>query len=415
MTDTGSTEERQQAPEDDQAKKPRRKQGGRGKPAKVVEVPPMATKAHMRKRHWGLIFSFCAIVLLPLAVTGWYLSFKAIDQYASVVGFTVRQEEGAGASDLLGGLAAQVGGVSGGSDTDILYEFIQSPAMVEALDAKFNLTEIYSAPYDLDPVFALAPDSNLEDLLDYWHRIIRVSYDGNSQLIELRVLAFEASIAQEIAEEVLDQSQQLINDLNSQARADTIRYAELDLDEAQRRLRESRSALINFRARTQLVDPETDLQGRMGVVNTLQGQLAEALIALDLLTQSTSERDPRVVQAQRRIEVIRERISAERRNVARGDDDGLSGDYPTLLAEYEGLVVDREFAEQSYTAALKALDVARADAARQSRYLATYVRPTLPQSSEFPQRWTIFGLFALFLSLAWAILALIYYSIRDSK
>ncbi len=327
----------------------------------------------------------------------------------------MRQEEGAGASDLLGGLAAQVGGVSGGSDTDILYEFIQSPAMVEALDAKFNLTEIYSAPYDLDPVFALAPDSNLEDLLDYWHRIIRVSYDGNSQLIELRVLAFEASIAQEIAEEVLDQSQQLINDLNSQARADTIRYAELDLDEAQRRLREARSALINFRARTQLVDPETDLQGRMGVVNTLQGQLAEALIALDLLTQSTSERDPRVVQAQRRIEVIRERISAERRNVARGDDDGLSGDYPTLLAEYEGLVVDREFAEQSYTAALKALDVARADAARQSRYLATYVRPTLPQSSEFPQRWTIFGLFALFLSLAWAILALIYYSIRDSK
>ena len=59
------------------------------------------------------------------------------------------------------------------------------------------------------------------------------------------------------------------------------------------------------------------------------------------------------------------------------------------------------------------LEVAREDAARQSRYLATYVKPTLAQNAEYPKRWILAGLAGLFLLLIWSILALIYYSIRD--
>jgi len=119
------------------------------------------------------------------------------------------------------------------------------------------------------------------------------------------------------------------------------------------------------------------------------------------------------VQANRRIEVIRNQIAEERQNVARGEEG--NDDYPTLLAEYEGLIADRQFAEQSYLAALTALDTAKAEATRQSRYLATYVAPTLPETAEFPQRWTLLGLAALFVLLSWFILVLIYYSVRDSR
>jgi capsular polysaccharide transport system permease protein len=128
-----------------------------------------------------------------------------------------------------------------------------------------------------------------------------------------------------------------------------------------------------------------------------------------------------VVQAQRRIDVIRQRIAEERRSFAAevpqsadpSDRDGRSEDYPSLLAEYEGLMVDREFAEETYRAALAGFDLARAKAERQSRYLATYIEPTRAQQSEFPQRLSIFGLVAGFLVLLWGVLALIYYSVRD--
>jgi capsular polysaccharide transport system permease protein len=155
-------------------------------------------------------------------------------------------------------------------------------------------------------------------------------------------------------------------------------------------------------------------------MNNLQQQLAEAFIEFDLIRETTNPNDPRVTQAARRIEVIRARIRDERQSFATdgpqgsGSQDSVGGeDYPRLIAEYEGLVVDREFAEETYRAALAAFDLARANAQRQSRYLATYVEPTRAERAEYPRRFVIAALAGGFLLLAWSVMALIYYSVRD--
>ena len=376
----------------------------------------MAGPARMRRRHWGLVASFVLIVLAPLVTVGFYLFTVAQDQYASTTGFTVRQEEGRTATDLLGGLA-QFGGMAGGTgDSDILYEFILSQALVARIDNRLDLVGHYAAHHADDPVFTLSPDAMIEDLLAFWQRMVRLSHDQSTGLIELRVLAFSPDMAQGIARNILSESQILVNDLNATARADTIRLADADLAAAVERLREAREALTGFRIRTQIVDPESDLQGRMGVLNNLQQQLAEALIEFDLLAENTNNAsDPRLVQAQNRIAVIQVRIMEERATFTLQNVGSGQQDYPTLMAEYEGLVVDREFAEESYRAARTALDIARANANRQSRYLAAYIQPTLLQTAEFPRRTIILALIALFLFMTWATLALVYYSIRDRQ
>ncbi|MEL7087752.1 MAG: sugar transporter, partial [Planctomycetota bacterium] len=60
-----------------------------------------------------------------------------------------------------------------------------------------------------------------------------------------------------------------------------------------------------------------------------------------------------------------------------------------------------------------AMDLARDDVIRQSRYLATYIRPTLAETAQYPQRDVILGLVTLFALLSWAVGCLIFYSIRD--
>ena len=89
--------------------------------------------------------------------------------------------------------------------------------------------------------------------------------------------------------------------------------------------------------------------------------------------------------------------------------------YATLVGEFESLLVDREFAEQTYTAALISFDTATAESLRQTRYLAAHVRPTLAEKSEFPQRWTLLGVITLFAFLTWSVLALVVYSLRDRR
>ncbi|KAA8606409.1 sugar transporter [Salipiger aestuarii] len=396
--------------------------GGRGgagqaQPA-VVEVAPIAAPTRMKRRHWGLLLSFLLGVMLPLAVTVFYLTEVAVDQYSSTTGFTIRKEEGGSASDLLGGLAS-ITGSSTSSDADILYEYIQSQEIVLALDAELDLRGYYSQHWADDPAFSLWPDATIEDLLWFWPRVVRISYNQATGLIDLEVLAFDAPTAQKISQLIVRESQAMINDLNEAARADAMRYARVDLEESLARLKVAREALTQFRTRTKIVDPATDLQGRMGVLSNLQQQLAEALVQYDLVRGDARDGDPRLVQERRRIEVIRARIAEERQNFASADGSaetgGLTESYPDLIGEFESLSVDQEFAEETYRNALAALDLARANASRQSLYLAAYVRPTLAQSAEYPQRGMISLLTGLFLFLTWAAIALIYYSIRDRR
>lgn len=399
--------------------KPPQRPGPVGAPARPVPqmpppqapVKPTASIARLKPRHLGVAASFVVIVLLPILVSTWYLYARAEDQYASYMGFTVRSESGVSPSELLGGLSSLVGSTSStGNDTDILYKFIQSHDLVQRIDDRLDLRAIWSKPEN-DPVFAYTGNDSLEDLLSEWERKVRVYYDEG--MIDLRVVAFDPKDAQAITQAIYDESTILVNELNAVAREDALRYARNDLDEALERLRSARQEMTEFRNRHQLVDPAADVAGQAGVVSTLQAQLAEQLVALGLLQANAQENDPRIEQTQLRVNVIREQIAAERQKF--GSETATGEALSTVVGQFESLMVDREFAEQTYIASRAAYDAARAEAARQTRYLAAYVKPTLAEDSEFPKRLKLLPLLGGFLLLIWIVGILTYYSLRDRR
>lgn len=65
---------------------------------------PLAKPARLRRHHWGVLLVMMLLVVVPIAGTAVYLFAIAKDQYASTTAFTVRQDEGGSATDLLGGL-----------------------------------------------------------------------------------------------------------------------------------------------------------------------------------------------------------------------------------------------------------------------------------------------------------------------
>jgi len=357
--------------------------------------------------------SFVAMVLVPAAAAAFYLWSIATDQYASTVAFSVRSEEVSSAVELLGGITELSG--SSSSDTDILYEYIQSQKLVALLNDELDLESIWSRP-EYDPVFAYNPSGTIEDLVDYWIRMVKIYYDSGSGLIEIRVLAFDPDDAEAIATSIFRESSNMINELSAIAREDAVRYARIDLDEAVERLKTAREAVTVFRNKNRMVDPTVDLQTQASLLGTLQQQLAESLIELDLLDETTQSNDPRVGQAQRRVAVIEKRIEEERRK--RGISGGAVTDqelFSTLVGEYERLVVDREFAEKTYVSALATRDASLAEARRQSRYLAAHIEPTHAQRAQYPQREVILSLLVLFLFVSWAILLLVFYSLKDRR
>lgn len=352
------------------------------------------------------------MVVVPVLVVALYLTVFAKPQFASEVGFVVRQEETGSASQMLGGLGQMLGTQSAGN-SDLLFEFIQSQDIVERIDKDFDLVSHYSQTWPWDPVFSVWPSATIEELRNFWQRMVRITYDKSSGIILVEVRARSPEAAREIANKIVQQSELMINTLNANARRDSMSNADTDLEVALSQLRTAREALIAFQARTQIIDPLADMQGRMGVLGNFQQQLAQALVDLDLLIETSDRADPRVRQLERRITVIQDRIAEERQNFSAQNVTVENTDYPTLLAQYEGLRVDLLFAEESYRSALTARTLARTNAERQQLYLATFITPTLAQKSEYPQQPLLISLTAFFALLFWSALALVYYSLRD--
>lgn len=379
----------------------------------ALRIPAPASPAKPKARHGWILALFLLLVVAPLGGAAWYLYTYAADQYASTLAFSVRKEEGPSASELLGGITGLAGGASS-SDTDVLAEFIQSQELVSRIDDRLDLRNIYTKP-ESDPVFTLKADAAIEDLVAYWDRMITLFYDGAQGLIEVRVLAFEAQDAQDIAIAIYDESTEMINALTAIARDDATRFARDDLEVAIERLKAARTALTEFRSRTQIVDPTADIQGQMGLLNTLQAQLADSLIELDLLRETTRESDPRIRQTEQRIAVIEKRIDEERAKFGIGGGGSSDIAFADLMGQYESLIVDREFAEQAYLTALTNFDAAQAEAVRQSRYLAAHIQPTLAESAEYPRREMILLALAFFGIAIYGTLMLIYYSVKDRR
>jgi capsular polysaccharide transport system permease protein len=81
------------------------------------------------------------------------------------------------------------------------------------------------------------------------------------------------------------------------------------------------------------------------------------------------------------------------------------------VANYEELVVDREFAEMVYVSALCSLERAGVEADRQQRYVAAFVR--LPKEALYRQRIVASITVTAIALVLWALGVLIVYAIRD--
>lgn len=373
-----------------------------------------------RLRHVLMALLFLAMVPGPIGLSAWYLLTRTQPQYATTFGFIVHAEEDSGGGSLLAALPALGSlGSSSSKDTDVLARFLGSPTLVAELDAKLDLRKTWSANHDRDPVFALRPDSTAEDLAAYWDRMVRVHYDYSTGLMEVEVRSFDPDTSMAIARNIEAASSRLINRLSGVARQDRLGHATRELNLAEQRLISARRALTTFRARHQVIDPMANLTGDLAVVMDLQKQLAEEEVARDILRETLAQGtagkrredsgDFRIQQSDRRIDVLRDRIQAERSKISDAEGSG----YAQLMGEFEELTVGVEIGQLAYATALSAREAARAEADRQSRYVATYAPASRPESAQYPKVWQWLSLIAVGSFLTWSILILILYGLRD--
>ncbi|MEL6977303.1 MAG: sugar transporter [Pseudomonadota bacterium] len=355
--------------------------------------------------------SFLAGVIAPSLIVAFYLFALAAPQYSSKVAFSVRTLEQSAAANILGMLAPTSG--AGAEDGLILFDYLHSQQFVDRLDGEIDLDAIYNRE-GADWFFALGTERPIEDKTRYWNYASTITYDNASRVIEVEVYAFSAQDAQRIAAAVSQESERLINQISEQARQDAVRFAELDMRDAEERLRAVRLRMAEFRKTAQEIDPNTNAELQMQLVASIETELASARAQETTLLTYLGPNAPTVRVVRRRIESLEAQAAAERAKLAGGgDSDPAEATISQRLGVFEELTVDLEFAANLYTASLSALTQAQTEARRSQRYLATHIAPTNAEQSEYPSRSML--IIAVFVSLAllWAVLRLISFSVAS--
>ncbi len=359
-----------------------------------------------RQRMFGLAKRLALFVVLPTLLATAYYGAVASDQYESHAQFTVHSVEasaGAGLDGLLGGLTG-----GGSRDTLIVRDHILSRDMLAQLDEEHGFSEAWKAP-SLDAIARLPADATFEDAFEHYQDHVFVDYDSNSGVLTLVVRAPDPAMSKTFAEAILAHSEARVNELSLRERADRTRYAEEQVAKSEARLTKARKAVLEQQTSNAELSPQAEAGASMAVRTSLEGELARARAELMELQSFMTADAPKVKAARQRVRALSAQVGAEKSRVVGPKGDGLA----KSMAEFEEAMVEKEFAEAAYRSAMTTLELARADAARQHRYLAVIAAPSLPDESTYPERWL--GVLTVFLMsfLLMGIGSLLIASVRE--
>ncbi len=351
---------------------------------------------------------FMLLVILPTLLVGTYYVTYAADLYQSESQLLVRGRGGGGASAAGGIIAAVTGGGGGGrggmDEARAVAAYIDSIDALNGLQRSLDLVSIWRRP-EADLVSRLrSEDPPAERLLNYYRRRVTVSYDIETNITTLRVLAYRPSDAKEIAEALIALSENLVNRFSARTASDTIRVAREEVEIAERRVLAAREALNSFREREQALDPTRSAGAAIENVSRLEALLAQTRAELQEKRAFMRPDNPQIQVLNNRIAALVAQVGAERARTTRGEE-GLT----QQLSGFERLQLEREFAEKQLTSAISSLESARADAQRQAVFLMRVVEPNLPERALFPKAFfntvTVFAGLTILFGIGWLLVA----------
>ncbi len=352
-------------------------------------------------------YTLCAV--LPSVLCLGYFALWASPMYISEVKFAVKSAESSGNSLNLMSTLFSVPTASL-QDAMVVEEFLRSNDAFYQADAVLQLKDHY-ADKEQDLISRLAAEPTVDDIASFWTSVSEVAVNQDSNVLTFRVRAYNPEMAYRINEQILDESEALVNSMNERAKEDMLKLADLEVAEAKARLNKAQQALQDFRNQNQDLDLKATAEGMQSLVIELESQAAQLRTQIAEQSRFTVADAPVLRALRDRLAGVEQQIERERAKLTEIPSQGVS--INTLASQYENLMTEAEFAKQQLVFAMTTLENAKADILSKNLYIVTVAKPSLPDESLYP-RPLLFTLYIfLGLSMVYAVLSLVAAAIKE--
>ncbi|WMC09214.1 chain-length determining protein [Oceanimonas pelagia] len=353
-----------------------------------------------KQPHW-------ALALVAILAVSFYWFAWAADRYVSRATVVLESPQIAAPEFSFSSL---IKGAGGHSDLLLLREHLLSTDMLKKVEAELPFREHYSQNGDL---FASLWNANapIEELHKYYKKRVSVELDDYAGVLNIEVQAFTPEFAHELAQLLLNAGEAHMNAMGQRLAEEQVKFLEKQVDRLGSRLDEARANLLAFQNEHGLISPIHTVESLNQVVGTLEGELARLQARYTAAQSYQSTRSAELVQIKAEINALQQQIGKEQNRLAKETGTALN----QISAGYQALELKAQFAQQTYSSALAALENTRIEAARKLKQVSVLQSPLQPEYATQPERLyntTVFAIITLFLAFIANMMLLI---IRDHR
>ena len=348
------------------------------------------------------------VAVLAIFVVAFYWLLWAEDRYVSRATIVLESPQIAQPEFSM---ASLFGTSSGNTDLLLLREYLLSVDMLKHVEEQLGFRQHYTEHGD---IFARLSDAKapIETLHNYYKKRVTIEMDEYSGVLNVEVQAYTPEFAHQMVQLLLDTGEKHMNQMGQRLAEEQVSFLETQLDRLNERLKEARSNLLEFQNKEGLVAPEQTVESINQVVATLEGNLAQLKAQREALSSYQSARSADMQRVQSEISAMREQIQEQRDRLAQATGESLN----RVSSEYKTLELQAQFAQETYSSALSALENTRLEAARKLKQVSVLQSPLMPEYPTKPDRLyntTVFALVTIFLAFIFSMLVLIIKDHRD--
>ena len=382
----------------------------------VMEKNNMADTRQVTKTQWRRIRrwikkrAFIMALVVPTVLAFVYFLVFASPMYVSHASFAIRSADASSSSGLdIASMFLRTSG-STGNDAYIINDYIQSIDLAQDIDRELELVKHYSSR-DHDMISRLWRNPTQDELVRYWRWAVVPQLNVDTGIISLEVKAYTPEMAQALTRAVLSRSEALVNAMNERAQNDAVALAREEVSRAEDRVRKAQSAMREFRDAHNLIDPKSSAEGLQTLVSGLEAEATTLRTQISEVKSYMNADAPLLKSLNQRLAAVEKQLREEKLRVA--GQGSVQGNLNALVADYEDLTIEAEFAQKQLVSAMTSLEQARIQQMAQSRYVVAYQQPTLPDESLYPRPFlfTLYVFAGMLLFLG--IVSLIWASIRE--
>lgn len=336
--------------------------------------------ARRRRRLLMLMIRLAAFVFLPTFLAGWYYFVLATPMYAAKTEFQIQTADPA-ASAGLGGLLSN-SPLGSSKDSIAVQGYLQSQEAMERLDAEVGLRGHFSDPA-IDPLQRLAPDASNSAVYALYRDHVRISYDPTEGIIKMEVATTDPEISVGYSRALVRYAEEQVDRMTERLREDQMAGALESYADAEAKMLAAQGRVVELQENFRILSSEAEVGLVTSQIGALETQLTQDRLSLAQMESNASPNAARMEPLKRRIATLESEIEILRERLTADGKDGLS----LAKVQSELMVAQADVATRQLLLAqsLQAMETARIEANRQTRYLTVSVNPVAPDDPTYPR------------------------------